>query len=92
MGADPIQGFFDNQRRCQAHRDFDGFKAEHDIQPATDEVDMGWRIVSFAQLNTVCISKSILSRHEAQAIAKMAISQYWQAAETESRCDAPFRD
>jgi hypothetical protein len=41
MGADPLERFLDYQRRCLAHHDFYGFKAEHYIQPTPCQVDMG---------------------------------------------------
>src|SRR5689334_11114690 len=92
MGSDPLQSFPENQRRRLAHHHFDSFQAQHDVQPATRQMNMGGWMILFAQLNAVCVSKSVFCRHARQAIAKIAIPQYWPAAETESRCDAPFRD
>lgn len=45
MSRNPSQRFLDNQRRCLARHDFDGFKAQHHVHTATDQVDMGWRVI-----------------------------------------------
>ena len=60
MGPDPFLRFLDNQRRRLADHHFDGFQAEHHIEPATGQVNMGWRMILLAQLNAVRITKSIL--------------------------------
>ena len=60
MCAHPSQRFFDDQRRGLAHHDFDRFQAEHHVNTATGQVDMGRWVIFLTQLYAVFIANRYL--------------------------------